>query len=210
MSTYKRSSKINNNDRRVKRTKKALLDALFELLENKPLNRITVTELTERADINRATFYFYYTDLYDMLEQIQDDAYALLLEVLEDSPVSALSVDTLAAYMTKFLKFCSENYKMCKFVMNNDGNNQLRRKIHAAILSRVPSSKDLYPDDDPRRYLTGFVLTAATGLILDWLNEGMLVEPEAMARFMASVYFEGATKVKSVPFVSSLTQDDES
>ena len=67
--------KMNNNDRRVKRTKKALYDALLILLKDKTINEITVTELTTKADVNRATFYFYYTDLIDMLQQIQNEAF---------------------------------------------------------------------------------------------------------------------------------------
>ena len=50
--------KMNHNDRRVKRTKKALHDALLTLLNEKSINEITVTELTSLADVNRATFYF--------------------------------------------------------------------------------------------------------------------------------------------------------
>ena len=72
--------RMNNTDRRVKRTKKALRDALFTLLEQKSINEITVTELTTLADVNRATFYFYYTDLIDMLQQIQNETYQAFKE----------------------------------------------------------------------------------------------------------------------------------
>ena len=79
--------KMNNNDRRVKRTKKALYDALLVLLKDKTINEITVTELTTLADVNRATFYFYYTDLIDMLQQIQNEAFEAFKNVIQKSHV---------------------------------------------------------------------------------------------------------------------------
>ena len=55
-----------SEDRRVKRTKKALRDCLFQLLDEKSADEITVKELTSAADINRSTFYFYYKDIDDI------------------------------------------------------------------------------------------------------------------------------------------------
>ena len=74
--------KMNHTDKRVKRTKKALRDALLTLLESKSINEITVTELTTLADVNRATFYFYYIDLLDMLQQVQNEVYECFRQIV--------------------------------------------------------------------------------------------------------------------------------
>ena len=58
-------------DRRVGRTLESIRNALFELLEEKNYNRITVTELAERAGINRKTFYMYYDGIEDLLSKIE-------------------------------------------------------------------------------------------------------------------------------------------
>ena len=50
-------------DRRVRRTKAMLRAALTELLKTKPVNEISVTELTRLADVNRGTFYSHYKDI---------------------------------------------------------------------------------------------------------------------------------------------------
>ena len=60
-------------DRRTRRTRLLLQEALLRLLASKPLNRITVTELTELADVNRVTFYAHYHDVYDMFDQLRID-----------------------------------------------------------------------------------------------------------------------------------------
>ena len=51
-------------DRRTKYTKSVIRQALFDLLKEKPLNKITVTDICKMADINRSTFYSYYEDVY--------------------------------------------------------------------------------------------------------------------------------------------------
>ena len=69
-------------DRRIRKTKKALRQSLFKLLEEKPISQITVTELASAADVNRSTFYIYYDDVYDMMDKIQEEIYSILVRIL--------------------------------------------------------------------------------------------------------------------------------
>lgn len=57
-------------DKRVKKTKKYLKETLIELLTTEPFEKITVTEICNRADISRITFYSHYEDKYDLVEDI--------------------------------------------------------------------------------------------------------------------------------------------
>ena len=58
------------DDRRTQYSKRVIKESLFELMQEKPINKITVKELCERADVNRSTFYAYYTDIYDLDRKI--------------------------------------------------------------------------------------------------------------------------------------------
>ena len=62
-------------DRRTKYTKMGLQNSLFELLKQKSIDKITVTDICHLADINRGTFYYYYTDVIDLLNQIENELY---------------------------------------------------------------------------------------------------------------------------------------
>ena len=64
---------INDNDIRVKRTKKLLRRGIAELAKNKSINKITVKELTDLVEINRGTFYLHYKDVYDLVDSIEDE-----------------------------------------------------------------------------------------------------------------------------------------
>ena len=60
-------------DRRVRKTKAQLRAGLAKLMQTKSIKEITVKELVDEVDINRSTFYLHYTDIYQMLESIEDE-----------------------------------------------------------------------------------------------------------------------------------------
>ena len=57
-------------DRRIRYTKKIIKETFLNLLEEKELNKITVSEICRISDINIATFYKYYLDLFDLFDKI--------------------------------------------------------------------------------------------------------------------------------------------
>lgn len=61
-------------DARVRYTRMRIQEAFFACLEEKPVSKITVKELCDKAEINRATFYTHYADPFDLLEKMQEDA----------------------------------------------------------------------------------------------------------------------------------------
>lgn len=207
--TDERLSKVNTNDRRVKRTKKLLRDSLFSILKTKPINEITVTELTEVADINRATFYFYYNDIYDMLSQIQNEAYDLFEEVLQGTEDCANTPEAFAHYIENILLFCKANPTIARFVITREyTNNRVLKKITKLLAKNVPVAKETYSQDDPRRFILNFALNSLTGTVVDWMDDGMIIPPDVMAEFIASMYISGSLFAKN-KFASFSNENDE-
>ncbi len=189
---------INTSDRRVKRTKKALRDALLSLLETKSINEISVTELTTLADVNRATFYFYYTDLIDMLTQIQNETYHTFSQVVNESDSAITTIEGFTAYAENLLVYCKEHESLVKFIINNDTNNQLYKQIQQLMIHNIPNSKDTFSLDNPARYSTNYILNAMVGIMIDWMGEGMKIPPHDLAEFCAHIYLNGLYKTKQI------------
>lgn len=185
-----------HEDRRIKKTKKALRKSLFKLLEEKNISQITVTELALAADINRSTFYIYYDDVYDMMDKIQEEIYSILVRTLVFFSGDFGDLEEFTFYCTKFLEFCKNNFELCRFVMRNDGNNQLADRLKKAIREVIPDSAKNYDEQDPRYYMTTFALSGMIAITLEWMNGGMKIPPEDMARFMASTYMMGSKHQK--------------
>ena len=100
-------------DRRVKYTKKIITETFLNLLKEKEINKITVSEICNIADINRATFYRYYLDTYDLLEKIEQDFILELVDVTnndKDTSVSIFTHDILEVFLN--------NKELVKIIFN--------------------------------------------------------------------------------------------
>ncbi len=188
-----------SEDRRVKRTKRVLRECLFELLETNTIDEISVKELTEKADVNRSTFYFYYKDIADMVMQIQNEIFEVFYETVMAEQGLFVTVEDFTDYILRFLCFCKEYASICKFVVSNDPNNFLSNKIKDSLLEHVPDSSKVFPETDARSYLTCFAVSAVWQTIIKWMYDGMKVSPEEMAKFLASAYFYGGRSLISFP-----------
>ena len=77
-------------DLRVKKTKNSIINAFLKLRAKKSLERITVKELSDLAEINKATFYLHYKDIYDLSETLENELFERVFNNIEH-PNSALS-----------------------------------------------------------------------------------------------------------------------
>ena len=73
-----------NDDRRVKYTKMVLEDSLIQLLQEKPIDKVSITEICQKADINRSTFYAHYNDQIDLLQSIVQSILSELNDYLDN------------------------------------------------------------------------------------------------------------------------------
>lgn len=78
------------NDRRVRRTKNAIQSAFLKLIFEKDINKITIKELCERADINKSTFYLHYQDIYDLEAQFKEEISEKVCHIIMDYELGEL------------------------------------------------------------------------------------------------------------------------
>ena len=76
-------------DIRIEKTKTAIHNTFLELRSRKPLEKITIKELCEKAQINKSTFYSHYKDIYDLSDQLETEAIPNPANCLEDPAVLA-------------------------------------------------------------------------------------------------------------------------
>ncbi|KAF5032174.1 hypothetical protein DSECCO2_620030 [anaerobic digester metagenome] len=91
------------NFKKQQQTKKKLADAFIELYARRDINRIPVKAITDLAGVNRATFYIYYDDIYDLREQIETyflEKMAAIINRLNPLDIEILFSEILALYRT--------------------------------------------------------------------------------------------------------------
>ncbi|MBO5388384.1 MAG: TetR/AcrR family transcriptional regulator [Lachnospiraceae bacterium] len=79
-------------DLRIQKTKNNIFNAYIELREKKPIEKITVKELTDKAQISKQTFYLHYKDIYDLTEQIEQE---LIADIMKDVEYPENVLDSL-------------------------------------------------------------------------------------------------------------------
>lgn len=129
-------------DLREKKTKRNIKDAFLQLRAHKPLERITVKELSEIAEISKATFYLHYKDIYDLSEQLQDEIIQKILENISH-PDLFLS-DTSQFTHELFHAFCS--YQSLTEILFSDGQSsilplRIEQGIKEFIIKTFPNIK---------------------------------------------------------------------
>lgn len=91
-------------NRSASRSRRLICGALLELLGEKELANITVTELVERADLNRSTFYAHYSNLVDVLDEIEDMWLAALTERLEARGAQSVSPELVGSHLLQLVE----------------------------------------------------------------------------------------------------------
>jgi AcrR family transcriptional regulator len=102
-------------DRRVRKTKRALREGLSELLTEKSLQKITVRELTDKVDIHRSTFYANYNDIYDLYSRIEDSVIQEITDIFSET----YTVDSEVFFEILF-KYISENRQVCRMFLGKN------------------------------------------------------------------------------------------
>lgn len=183
---------INDNDTRVKRTKKLIRQGLAELSKTKSLSKITVKELTDLVEINRGTFYLHYKDIADLVESIETNLYNDLGEFINSvTPKSVIKkpIDVLEQYA----KFCEENKEAFVMLTGVHGDAEFIFKLTALLDSRIYDlCKSFFPNMNQSLYdfATEYGKFAAVGLMNCWFYK----HPEWTSRQVAELWLTLMTK----------------
>lgn len=120
----------NYMDLRIQRTKAAIKEAFLELREKKPIEKITVTELTRLANINKATFYLHYSDIYSLSDEIEN---AIIDEVLLDLEVQNKFFEDHQQYAKEIFNAMVAHREQLDCVFSGSRNAIFSDKIEARI-----------------------------------------------------------------------------
>lgn len=175
-------------DRRVRKTKSALLKCLTKLMSQKKLNDITVKELTELADVNRSTFYLYYKDIFDMVEQIETDMFDDFIKIfhnLNNEKENDKYTNFLSFY-TYIFKYVQKNAEICKILLGHDGDYAFIQKFKDAIIQTKPPFDESI-SEVKIHFLRPFIISGFIGIVQQWLEDGLNVPPKDMAIIMAQI-----------------------
>lgn len=179
-------------DRRVVKTKRMLRAALAKLMAEKSVNRITVRELTDIVDINRATFYAHYTDIYDLVEQTEKEIYENLQELLNQHALDYDGID-IRPLLRALFQFIANDAEMGFALLCRHGDVAFFQRIQALVGDYFKAQWQRFNSDADSRWRQPFifVLSGCTGMMQYWLEHGMQETPEELADLCAHLVRNG-------------------
>jgi len=171
-------------DRRSVRTDKAIREAFLTLLVNKSVNNITVTEISELADIGRGTFYLHYKDPYDLLERIEDEVVDGIEKSIQQ-PYSENSEAGLMECVEKSAEYMNRYTDLCKALLSSKEYAQFMGKL-VRLFTRLISPK--VEQQEFQRFHTAFLVSGAIGMLIAWITSDVEMVPKEVARTVADIF----------------------
>lgn len=169
--------------RKTRYTRMALEDSLIELMTKKPISKITIKELCENADINRTTFYSHYSDQYDLLRQIEDDALSWAKEAI--SGVQDIkSMQEIKNIIEKILEYFADDHKHIQVLMSEQGNIDFQKQLITLIYDYCGIIPFASENTDAQELYFVFIVNGSVGLIQNWLKNGLRVPAKEIAEII--------------------------
>ncbi|PCF41288.1 TetR/AcrR family transcriptional regulator [Staphylococcus delphini] len=187
-------------DRRIRKTTNAIKSALIHLLKTEPLDKITIQQIADTADVHRATFYQHYYDKYDLLDQIEYEVLEKMRVNFNDKAkqLKALNSVEEAAIVFKeipkaMLTMISEDIERYQVLLSSGRNHEIEQKIGDMIALNL---KSLLPNPDeiegiPFRYFHAFVLGSMWSLMRTWVLDEERLPIDAQVENIYKLMYEG-------------------
>lgn len=171
------------DDRRVRKTKKALRQGLVSLLGRKNLKDISVRELTDEADLHRGTFYVHYRDIYDLYDRTWREMLEEVKTIFLEHPAEELRASPGPLFRA-IMEYAWENRDLCQMFFGPHGDQALVRELENVVEEKCAQDWPvLFPEGDTpgSEYLRIFMVDGCMGVVRRWVDAGMTKSPEEMA-----------------------------
>ena len=181
----------------AKFTRQAIMYSLLKLLQEKSIDKITVKDICELCEINRNTFYYYYSDIYQVLEELLK--FETEKSLKEDQKYESFYEDFLKRYHLII------EYKKAVYNLYNSKNRDLILKYFQDITEdfvekyvyKEVKGKKLLPEDI--KFIIDFYSSSMIGNIFRWMHKGMQEKQEQLI-YKLSVSYQATIKALIAQF----------
>ncbi|BDR52909.1 hypothetical protein KIM372_08160 [Bombiscardovia nodaiensis] len=158
-------------------------DAFWQLYEKEPIEKITIKQVTDLAGYNRATFYLYYQNLYDLRDQIEDSLLEEREQFVDAHFTNQTPLETLRDETKAFLTRTQADAEYFKVLLGPHGDpafvsrmNDFAKDTIRLYLASTPTGQSLSPTH--LDYLTEFYAAGKLGLVRKWLDDTYTIKLE--------------------------------
>ena len=179
-------------DRRVLRTKKNIRQTFLQLLSEKSLTQLTVKELSEQADINRKTFYMYYSNIEDILSELEDELVQKLVLVFEKELFDREVFDSYSFFENLNLAIQGD-IELYRTLNHSDLLPHLILRAKNALIDVFFRKYNIPADSDSERYIlyTEYAASGILSMYTKWFSNDFHMSLEELTKTAAEITLYG-------------------
>lgn len=167
------------------RTRQNLIDAFWAIYKTKRIEKITVKEITTKAGYNRGTFYEYFTDVYDLLDKLEQEIIPSVYE-LPSFGFGQLTSAPIDSFMNLYEKH-TEYYSV---LLGENGDPAFAGKVKQQIKTALLNVID-FPERDVLNFTLEYILSAMVGVLNYWYTAKHNISKEQLAELLYKLSEKG-------------------
>jgi AcrR family transcriptional regulator len=158
-------------DRRIIKTKKAIHNAFTELLSQKDMNDITIKEIAQKADINRKTFYNYYNNIYELLNEIENDTIHNFEQAIEEFDFDNF-MDSPSLFLEKLTLIINNDINFYSHFLTMEHNSNLMTKMSNSIKAKLKEALKDKTDMNEQQLniMINYAVSGMIGIYQEWFQ----------------------------------------
>ena len=169
---------------RTEETRSNYITAFFQLMEEKPIEKITISEISAIAGYNRSTFYQYFNDVYDLLAYVEDD----LLAYINEMVITQIGKENTDEFFVEmFEKLHSEKAGLLKALLANQNYNAFPYKLKQIMIPIFAKRLGLSPDSEESIFKLDFYLSGIISVFSRWLSSEIPMSAERFALLIKQI-----------------------
>ena len=187
-------------DKRVMKTKRAIQSAMTRLLSVKPIEEITVTELSNAAEINRKTFYSYYNSVYMVAEEMEDEIVERFEDTLRKIDFETLLQDPQTTFNT-LARIIASDLDFYETILTNRNQVFFLQKIITSLKERIMA---LYFDRNSKdfelqEYMLEYIISGLVSVYQKWFKSGRKTDMEELSKYISMLAVNGVKSILTAP-----------
>ena len=179
-------------DRRSVSTKKAVKNAFIRLSSEKDINCITISEIAAQADINRKTFYNYYSGIHEVIDEIENDIIGHVDEALTEIDFTS-TLNSPYLIFEKLTDVISADTEFFEYLMSMNSNVSLSSKITDLLKFKVKTVIMPFFEIEEFRLelMLDFMISGMVAVYRHWFNSDRSIPIESISSRMNVLMFKG-------------------
>ncbi|MEB7051301.1 TetR/AcrR family transcriptional regulator [Mammaliicoccus sciuri] len=191
-------------DRRVRKSKRAIKQAFIHLLTENNLDRITIQQISDLADVNRGTFYLNYEDKYALLDEMENEQIEEIKGFVDIRKMD-LSTKTSDRFIEDFankviknvITHIEQNMEFYQVILNLERKSQIEEQLADIVRSNI---KHLIGNKDnvfgiPENYYLSYVIGSMMSMIKYWVSDENRVSVEELVNYVSTIASTGPLSI---------------